>query len=242
MTAELIAQLAPTGTLRAAINMANPLLVTGRTAEGAPAGVSPDMAAAIAERLGVPVTLVPYASPGEVADAVARDEWDICLIAYEPERAETIAFAPPYVEIEATYLVPAGSAITSIDEVDRPGVRVAISERSAYDLYLSRNLKHAELCRAKGLPGAFNLFVEEKLDALAGLRPALNENAAALPGTRVLDGRYTAVQQAVGGRPGNPQALAFLEEFVYEARQSGLVARLIARHGVAGRLQVASDK
>jgi polar amino acid transport system substrate-binding protein len=239
MSDKLRAQLAPTGRLRAGINLGNILLVTGRTDSGDPAGVSPDMAAAIAERLGVPLTLVPYASPGAVADALEREEWDIGLIAFEPERARTIAFAPAYVEIEATYLVPAGSGIGSLAEVDRPGVRIAVSDRSAYDLFLSRTLRHAELCRGPGLAGAFKLFVDEGLDALAGLRPALSDDARKIPGSRVLDGRFMAVGQAVGARPGNPEALAFLTGFVREARDSGLVARLIERHGVTGRLQVA---
>lgn len=241
MNRELLDQLAPTGTLRAGINLGNILLVTGRTGSGDPAGVSPDMARAIADRLGVPLTCVPFASPGEVADAVDQDAWDICLIAAEPSRAETIAFAPAYVEIEATYLVPAGSPIRSLAEIDRPGVRIAVSDRSAYDLYLSRHLKHAELSRAPGLAGAFRHFAEDGLDALAGLRPALIENAAELPGSRVLEGRFTTVQQAIGTRPGNPAALSFLTKFIAEAKVSGLVSLLIERHGVTGRLQVASD-
>lgn len=233
------AELASTGTLRAAINMMNPLLVTGRAPDGGPAGVSPDMASAIAARLEVPVALLPYPSPGDVADAAATGEWDICLIAFEPKRAETIAFAPAYVEIEATYLVPAASPLGSIEAVDAPGVRIAVSQRSAYDLYLSRSLKHAELCRAHGLDGALKLFIDESLDALAGLRPALLENAATLPGSKVLSGRYTSVGQAVGCLPGRPAGLAFLKEFVTEARTSGVVAGMIKRHDVTGRLQVA---
>jgi polar amino acid transport system substrate-binding protein len=241
MSQQARAELAPTGTLRAAINMMNPLLVTGRAPGGGPAGVAPDMASAIAERLGVPVRHLPYPSPGAAADAAATGEWDICLIAFEPKRAETIAFAPAYVEIEATYLVPAGSALTSVEAVDRAGVRIAVSDRSAYDLYLTRSLKRAALVRAEGLAGAFKLFVDEGLDALAGLRPALIENAAGLPGSRVLDGRYTTVGQAVGTLPGRPAGLEFLTNFVMGARASGLIAELIERHGVAGRLQVARD-
>ena len=238
---DLAASLAPTGRLRAAINLGNILLVTGESPDGAPEGVSPSMARAIAERLGVEVELVSYASPGEVADALARDEWDIGLIAADPKRAETIAFAPAYVEIAATYLVPSGSPIQSIDQVDRPRVRIAISARSAYDLYLSRTLRHAELCRGKGLQGAYDRFVAEELDALAGLRPALIDNAGDLPGSRVLEGHFSTVKQAIGTRPGDPAALAFLTDFVLEARQSGLVQRLIDQHGVTGRLQVATD-
>lgn len=240
MSQAIVSELAPGGTLRAGINMANIFLVTGATPAGEPTGVAPDMAREIADRLGVAVSYVPFDSPGEVADAVGSDAWDIALIAVEPKRAESIAFSAAYVEIEATYLVPEGSPLLLVEDVDRPGVRIAVSDRSAYDLYLTRSLKHAELQRAEGLAGALNLFVDEKLDALAGLRPALNGNAEKLPGARVLDGRYTTVQQAIGTKPENTAAAAFLQEFVAEAKESGLVARLIERHGVEGRLQVAS--
>ncbi len=238
---DVLAELAPTGALRAGINLSNMLLVTGKSADGAPQGVSPDLAAAIAERLGVRVTYVTFASPGELADAANKGVWDIGLIADEPQRAEEIAFSPAYVEIEATYLVPAGSPLTGIEAVDRPGVRIAISARSAYDLYLSRNLKHAELVRAKGIAAASEMFVKDKLDALAGLRPALIADAAKLPGSRVLDGKFTAVQQAVGTGKANAKGAAFLRDFVMQARASGLIARLIETHGQVGRLSVASD-
>ncbi len=240
MPQDIVSELAPSGTLRAGINMANGLLVTGSTAAGAPSGVAPDMAREIADRLGVAVAYVPFASPSQVAEAAGRDAWDIALIAAEPARAETIAFSAAYVEIEATYLVPQSAPFRSAADVDRPGTRIAVSAGTAYDLYLTRSLKHAELQRTKGQAGAVDLFVTEKLDALAGLRPALNRQVEELPGTRILEGRFTAVQQAIGTQPGNRAAAVFLQEFVAEAKASGLVARLIERHGVAGRLQVAS--
>ena len=240
MDAEILSQLAPGGTLRAGLNMANILLITGSTPDGESDGVAPDMARELARRLGVPVAMVPFASPGEVADAGANDVWDIALIGAEPSRAETIDFTAAYVEIEATYLVPAGSALRTIEEVDRSGIRIAVSGRSAYDLYLSRNLQHAELVRAKGLPGAMELFVKEGLEAVAGLRPALVDEAANLPGARVLDGKFTAVQQAIGTQKGKDEALRYLRAFVEAAKASGLVARLIERHGVTGRLSVAA--
>src|SRR5215468_3768886 len=137
MPQEVVAELAPAGVLRAAINMANFLLVTGRSAAGEPEGVAPDLARAIAERLGVSVAYVPYARPGELADAAGTGVWDIGLIGAEPQRAEKIAFSPAYVEIEATYLVPAGSLLGAVAEVDRPGVRIAVTARSAYDLWLA---------------------------------------------------------------------------------------------------------
>ncbi len=239
MSRDVVSEIAATGMLRAAINLSNFLLVTGTSSEGDPVGVGPDMARAIADRLGVGVSYVTYPSPGELADAVDRDAWDIGLIGDEPARAEKIAFTPAYVEIEATYLVPPGSSLTTVADIDRPGVRIAVSGRSAYDLYLARSLVHAELVRARGIDASFDLFVSEGLDALAGLRPALAKAAGRLAGSRVLEGRFTAVQQAVGTRRGNAASVAFLRGFVEEAKSRGLVAELIRRHGVAGRLSVA---
>ena len=239
MPREVVSELAPTGVLRAAINMGNALLVTGRTPSGDPEGVAPDMAREIASRLGVSVTYVPYARPGELADAAGNGVWDIGLIGAEPQRAEKITFTPAYVEIEATYLVPAGSALKAVAEVDRAGVRIAVTARSAYDLWLERNIKHAQLIRAEGGDATFKLFIDEKLEALAGLRPRLVEDVQKLPGARILDGQFTAVQQAVGTSRQNTAGAAFLREFVEEAKASGLVARLIERHKVVGRLSVA---
>ena len=241
MDQQIIDQLAPTGVLRAGVNLGNILLVTGKTDAGDPVGVSPDMARALADRLGVPVQHVTYPSPGAVADAVAGDNWDIGLIAVEPKRAETVTFSPAYTEIEATYLVPAGSATTTISGIDQPGIRIAVSDRSAYDLYLSRTLRHATLVRGQGLAGTADLFADQGLDALAGLRPALLENAQAMPGTRVLDGRFTTVRQAIGVRPEHAAAAAFVADFVREARANGTVQGFIDRHGQTGRLQVGTD-
>ena len=231
---DVIAELAPTGVLRAGINLSNFLLVSGKGPAGEPEGVAPNMARAIADRLGVPVAYVTFARPGELADAAGTGVWDIGLIAAEPARAETIAFSPAYAEIEATYLVPAGSPLKSVEEVDRPGVRIAIAARSAYDLWLSRHLRHAEFVRAPSLDASYEQFVADKLDALAGLRPRLLQDAEKLPGARILDGRFTAVQQAVGTAKANAAGARFLHDFVEDAKASGLVARLIERHHVRG--------
>ncbi|MDP6175320.1 MAG: transporter substrate-binding domain-containing protein, partial [Rhodospirillales bacterium] len=186
MSQDALSELTDPARLRVGINLANVLLVTGKSPKGDLQGIAPDMGALIAERLGVGVSYVPYATPGEVADGLDDDAWDIGLIAAEPKRAETIGFCQAYVQIEATYLVQPGSALQSIQEVDQPGVRIAVSERTAYDLYLSRTLQHGELVRIKGVNGAFEMFKADKLDALAGLVPALHDNAQALPGSRVL--------------------------------------------------------
>ncbi len=227
-------ELAPTGILRAGINLSNFLLVTGRSAAGDPEGVAPDMARAIAAELGVPVELVPFKSPGELGDQVGKDMWDIGLIGAEPQRAQKIAFTAAYVEIEATYMVPEGSPIASIADVDRKGVRIAVSARSAYDLWLENNIRNATLVRAAGLDAAYDRFVADRLDVLAGLRPGLLKDMAKAPGMRILDGRFTAVQQAVGTARPNVAGAAFLAAFVEKAKKSGLVADLIERHKVEG--------
>jgi polar amino acid transport system substrate-binding protein len=234
MSPEILKELAPTGILRAGINLSNFLLVTGKSPSGDPEGVAPDMARAIAERLGVKLKLVPFKTPGELADAAASDVWDIGLIGAEPARAQRIVFSPAYVEIEASYLVPAGSALRTIAEVDRPGIRIAVAARSAYDLWLMRNIKQAQLVHADGIDASFRLFVNERLEVLAGLRPRLLTDAAKSPGARVLDGKFTAVQQAVGTAKANVAGALFLRDFVEEAIASGFVAGLIARHDVAG--------
>jgi polar amino acid transport system substrate-binding protein len=234
MPDDIVSELAPTGVLRAGINLGNFLLVTGRSPSGDPEGVAPDMAREIAARLGVPIQYVPFPWPGELADAAGTGVWDIGLIGAEPQRAEKIAFTPAYAEIEATYLVPAGSPLRTVAEVDRPGVRIAVKARAAYDLWLERNIKRAELVRSETFDAALEQFVSEGLDALAGLKPGLLSDLEKLPGARILNGRFMAVQQAVGTARENTAGAAFLREFVEEAKASGLVARLINRHQVRG--------
>ena len=231
---QLVAELAPKGMLRAGINLSNFLLVSGRHADGTPYGVAPDMAKAIGAALDVPVTLVPFASPGAVVDAAAQDVWDICLIGAEPARAQTIAFTKAYVEILATYLVPAGSPLRTLAEVDRPGIRIAVAERAAYDLWLVANIKHATLVHAQGIDAAFDLFVDQKLEALACLKPRLLTDVEKLPGARILDGHFTSVQQAIGTHKSNQIGAQFLMDFVKDAITSGRVADLIAHHRVQG--------
>jgi polar amino acid transport system substrate-binding protein len=234
MSPEVISQLAPHGILRAGINMSNFLLVTGRSASGDPEGVSPSMARAIADRLGVPIQYVPFPKPGELADQAGKDVWDIGLIGAEPQRAEVIAFTAAYAEIEATYMVPAGSPITRIEEVDRAGNRIAVTARSAYGLWLDRNIKHATLVQTDSLDAAFERFQADGLEALSGLRPRLLSDVAKVPGARILDGQFTAVQQAVGTARANQAAAEWLRGFVEDAKASGLVAQFIAQHKVNG--------
>jgi polar amino acid transport system substrate-binding protein len=234
MSPEVIAELAPTGILRAGINLSNFLLVTGKSPAGDPEGVAPDIAREIARRLDLPVKYVTFKSPGELADRAAGGVWDVGLIGAEPQRAETIAFTAAYVEIEATYLVPAGSPLQTIADIDAAGVRIAVTGRTAYGLWLDRHIRHAELVRSETLDSACEQFVREDLEALAGLRPRLLSDSTKLPGARIIDGGFTSVQQSIGTARKNIAGAAFLRDFVEEVKASGLVASLIERHKVRG--------
>lgn len=234
MTSDVTRELAPTGTLRVGINLSNFLLVTGRSAAGDPVGVAPDMGAEIARRLGVPVSYNTYKTPGELADMAGTGAWDIGLIGAEPQRAEKIAFSAAYCEIEATYLVPAGSPLQVLADVDRPGVRIAVTARAAYGLWLERNIKQATLIGTTTLDSATDKFVADKLDALAGLKPKLLVDIARVPGGRILDGHFMTVQQAIGTARANVAGAAWLRAFAEDAKATGLVGRLIAKHNVMG--------
>lgn len=233
MNKALVLEMAPTGTLRVALNMINFLLISGKNSEGVPVGVAPDLARTIAERIGMPLQLIQYGSPGELADDADKNVWDIGLIGAEPVRAQKIDFSTAYVEIEATYLVPPGSSLKHASEVDRPGNRIAVSARSAYDLWLTRNIQHAQLLHAEGFEATFALFVEQKLEAMAALKPGLLGDAARLPGSRILEGNFTTVQQSIGVPKGRLAAATYLQSFVNEIK-TGLVAQLIAKHQVKG--------
>ena len=234
MTANAKEQLTPTGKLRVGVNLGNFLLLNKDAATGELRGVVPDLAAELARRLGTTAELIGFPGAGQVADGAKTGAWDVGFIGAEPQRAEEIAFTLAYLEIPATYLVPAGSPIQTLAEVDRAGVRIATAARSAYDLYLSRNLKNAQLMRAEGIPASYDLFVKEKLDVLSGLLPRLVSDAARLPGARILDGKFTAIQQAIGTPKARAAAAEYLREFVADIKASGLVARLIETHGVKG--------
>ena len=232
---EIRAALAPSGALRVGLNDGNFLLVLAGAPDGEPRGIAPDLAREIGRRLALPVAFVRFPQAGPLADGVRDDRWDIAFLGNEPQRAAEIAFSPAYLEIPVTYLVPAGSPIRTIADVDRDGVRVAVSGKSAYDLFLSRTLRHATLVRAEGIEKSVKLFTDEKCEALACLTPRLVAAAAALRGARVLDGQVTGVQQSIGTPRGRGEAGAeYLRGFVEDARTSGLVARLIDTHGVRG--------
>ena len=190
----LQAELAPTAKLRVGINYGNFPLLARDPAGGAPRGIAPDLARELGRRLGTVVDFVGFDAAGKLADAVKTGVWDVAFLGAEPQRASEIAFTAAYLEIPSTYLVPAGSHIRTIAEVDREGVRIAVAEKSAYDLNLNRNLKHARLLRAQGIDGSYDLFVGDKLEALSGLKPRLAMDAARLPGSRVFEGQFSAIR------------------------------------------------
>ena len=227
-------ELAPTGKLRVGINYGNFLLVTKDDAKGEYRGIAVDLGRELGRRLGAQVELVAFATAGKLADAVKAGAWDVAFLGNEPQRAGDIAFSPAYLEIEAGYLVPAGSPIKTMAEVDRKGIRIATAVNSAYDLYLSRSLKNATLVRAQGIQASYDIFVKDKLEVLSGLKPRLLTDAQTLPGSRVLEGRFTVVQQSVGTPQGRPTAARYLSEFANDMKKSGFVAQAIARHAVRG--------
>jgi len=224
-------ELAPTGKLRAAINFGNPVLAQKDPATGEPRGVSVDLARELGRRLGVPVELVTFDAAGKVFDALKKGAWDIAFLAIDPARAAEIAFTAPYVVIEATYVVPADSALRTIEDVDRDGVRVAVGNKSAYDLYLTRTLKHAQLVRVPTSLAALDVFLKDKLEAAAGVKQPLLQFAKTNPNVRVMDGRFMVIEQAMGTPKGREAGARYLREFIEEMKASGFVARGLERSG-----------
>jgi len=228
------AELTPTGTLRAGINYGNVILARKDPATGELSGVAIDLARELSRRLDVPITIVGFDTVGAMVDGAKAGAWDIAFLGSDPARAGLITFTAAYVELQATYLVPAGSSIRSVADVDREGVRVAAPARANYELFLTRNLKGAQLVRGQGADAAVELLAKGQAEALAGLRQALIGVAAKLPGSRILDGQFMAVQQSMGVPNGRDAAAKYLRGFVEEAKASGLVARAIEKTGAAG--------
>ena len=227
-------QLAPHGVLSAAVYLGNFLLVTGRTASGEPTGIAPDICRAIAKRLDVGLDLTGYETQDEVVDAAASGRRGIVLVGSDPARAQKVTFTPAYAELEATYLVPMDSPIQDIAQVDQSGVRIASFFKSAYDHWLQRNLMHATLVHADSLQASNELFLSEKLDALAGLKTGLVAFSKKVPGLRVLDGQFTGIQQAIATQKSNIEAIEFLRACVEDFIRSGLVTHLIQQYEVQG--------
>jgi polar amino acid transport system substrate-binding protein len=228
------ADLAPTGILHVGINHSNFLLVKPGSSADQPTGVAPDLAKELARTLGVPIKFVSYDSPNKMADAVKQKEWDVAFLATDPARESDISFTAAYLEIESCYLVPPNSPIQSMADVDRKGVRVSTVKGSAYELFLNRHLKQAELVHSSTIEESFQKFADQKLEVLSGLRPRLVADAERIPGSRILDGRFTAVLQAIGARKNYVTGAAFLRQFVEQAKRDGLVSDIISRNNIRG--------
>jgi polar amino acid transport system substrate-binding protein len=224
-------ELAPTGTLRAAINFNNPLLATRDAASGEIRGLAVDLSRELARRVGVPLKLIPCDAASKITANAKNNVWDIGYLGIDPLRANDIDFTAAYVELEGTYLVPAGSSLRRIEDVDRDGVRIAVTMNSAYDLFLSRELKHAQIVRADNTPQSVELLLGQKLDAVAAVRTALVTAAKQLPGSRVLSGHFMTIPQAAGVPKGRPAAARYVSEFIEEMKASGFVASALKKYG-----------
>lgn len=226
---------APHGVLRASINLGNPILANTDKTSGAPGGVSVDLARAFAERLGVGLELVVFDTAGKSVEAVAEEQADIGFFAIDPVRGAQIAFTQAYVLIEGSYLVREDSPLKANEDVDRAGHRIAVGKGSAYDLYLTRELKHAQIVRAPSSPAVVQTFLEQALDVAAGVRQQLEADAQKHAGLRLLPGRFMVIQQAMGlPKSRGSEAAAVLRAFVEDMKATGFVADALARHGIQG--------
>jgi len=229
-----VAELAPTGTLRAAINLGNPILASRVPGTNEPSGLSVDLARELGRRLGVPVQLLPFDAAGKVVEAVTAAQVDIGFVAIDPVRGAGMLQTAPYVEIEGSYLVRDDSPIRRNEEVDRPGNRVVVGNASAYDLFLTRELKQAKLVKAPSSPAVTDFFLANKLEVAAGVKQQLQADAKRLPGLRLLDGRFMVIRQAMGLPKGRDAGYRYVDAFVEEMKASGFVAQALQRHRIEG--------
>jgi polar amino acid transport system substrate-binding protein len=228
-----VADLAPTGKLRAAINLGNPVLA-GRDAAGQPSGVSVDLSRELASRLGVPVELIPFDAAGKVVEAGKTGAWDVAFVALDPARAAEISQSTPYVVIEGAYMVRNDSPIRDNAEVDRPGNRIVVGRGSAYDLYLGRNIKQAQIVRVQGSPAVVDALLKDNLEVAAGVKQQLEMDAKRVPGVRLLPGRFMVINQAMASQRNKEAGARYVREFVEEMKASGFVARALERHQIQG--------
>jgi polar amino acid transport system substrate-binding protein len=235
LTSDILRAFTPTGKLRASINLGNPILANKHAATGLPFGVSIDLANNFAKRLGVDIDLVVFDAAGKSVEAVKAEQADIGFFAIDPLRGEGISFTAPYVLIEGSYLVPQTSTIQSNDEVDRAGIRVTVGQGSAYDLFLSRELKHADIVRAPTSPTVVDVYVAQKLEVAAGVKQQLESDVLRFACHRLLPGRFMVIQQAMGTpKTRGVEAAHYLAAYVEEMKASGFVADALQRHGIKG--------
>ena len=232
--AAVVSDLAPTGKLRAAINFGNPVLAARDPATGEPRGVSADLSRELAARLGVPVEFVTYQAAGRVVEGLKTRAWDVAYVAIDPIRSADMYQSPPYVVIEGSYLVAAGSPIRSNAEIDREGVRVVVGQGSAYDLFLSRELKQAKIVRVATSALVVDTLLAQKIEAAAGVRQQLEADAKRVSGVRLLEGRFMVINQAMGVPKGRDAGARYVRDFIEEMKASGFVAQALSRHGIEG--------
>ena len=226
---------APTGELRVAINVGNPILACRHPETGEPEGVSIDLATQLAQRLGMPLKLVVFDAASKSVEALSHEEVDVGFFAIDPLRSASIAFTAPYVLIEGAYMVKQDSPLTSNDEVDQPKHTVVVGKGSAYDLYLSREIKHAQLVRSPTSPEVVSFFLEHGHDVAAGVKPQLEAELPRIPGLRMLPGHFMVISQAMGlPKSRGPEAAAYLYQFVEEMKVTGVVAQVMAKHRIEG--------
>lgn len=235
VTQQLLQTFTPTKKLRASINLGNPILANKNPQSGLPFGVSVDLANNFAKLLGVELELVVFDSAGKSVEAVTAEKADIGFFAVDPLRGEGISFTAPYVLIEGAYLVKNNSSMQANEEVDDAKNKVVVGKGSAYDLFLSRELKHAEIVRAPTSPTVVDVFVKEAYDVAAGVRQQLEADMKRFAGFRLLPGRFMVIQQAMGlPKSYGSEAAEFLREYVEEMKSSGFVAQSLKRHGIEG--------
>ena len=238
----IIENLAPTGQLRASINLGNPILANRCPYSGKPIGVSIDLAQNFARKLGVDVELVVYDSAGKSFAAVAKEEADIGFFAIDPVREKDISFTAPYVHIEGAYMVNQSSKIKINEDVDRAGNRIVVGKGSAYDLYLTREIKHSVIVRAPTSPTVINTFLDQNLEVAAGVKQQLEADIKRFPNLCLLPGRFMVIQQAMGLPKGRgTEAANYLHQFIEEMKATGFIAEALSRHKIQGASVAPAD-
>lgn len=238
MISNISKKLAPTGELRVGLNMSNFLLVNSIDSSGLPNGVSPDIGKKLSEELNVKCKLIQFKKPGLLADAVNEDQWDIGNIACEKERSKTIDFSDPYVNIDANFMFRNKNNFRSNDEINSSGIKIAVVERSAYDLWLTENFKNAKLIKVDSIDNSHKLFREGSVDVLAGLKPKLIKELENSNDFKIISHPFTCIKQSIGIKKGNPEILAFLNKFILKLIKEGYVKSLLKKHNVQNKLSI----
>ena len=231
-------KLVPTGVLRVGINMSNFLLINGKDSDGLPDGVSPDIGKRLARELKVECKLIQFKKPGLLADAVDENMWDVGNIACEKERRKTIDFTNPYVNIDANFMFRKKDNLKTNGDINLPGIKIAVLERSAYDLWLTENFKNVELIRVNTIEESHQLFRDDKVNVLAGLKPKLIEEIKTNNDFQIINSPFTYIKQSIGIKKGNPEILDFLNKFITNLIKEGYVENLLKKHNVQNKLSI----